>query len=31
MAKLESELKQAVGLSGRVKMTIAEMIMGKEA
>ena len=27
MAQLESELKQAVGLSGRVKMTIAEMII----
>ena len=27
MAKLESDLKQAVGLSGRVKMTIAEMII----
>ena len=27
MAKLESELKQAVDLSGRVKMTIAEMIV----
>jgi Fe-S-cluster containining protein len=29
MAKLESELKQAVGLSGRVKMTIAEMIIAR--
>jgi Fe-S-cluster containining protein len=29
MAKLESELKQAVGLSGRVKMTIAEMIVSR--
>jgi hypothetical protein len=29
MAKLESELKQAVGLSGRVKMTIAEMISAR--
>ena len=27
MARLESELKQAVDLSGRVKMTIAEMIV----
>ena len=27
MAELESELKQAVGLSGRVKMTIAEIII----
>ena len=27
MAKLESELKQAVDLSGRIKMTIAEMII----
>jgi Fe-S-cluster containining protein len=27
MAKLENELKQAVGLSGRIKMTIAEMIV----
>ena len=30
MAKLESELKQAVDLSGRIKMTIAEMIAGIE-
>lgn len=30
MAKLERELRQAVGLSGRIKMTIAEMIAGKE-
>ena len=29
MARLESELKQAVGLSGRVKMTIAEMIIAR--
>jgi Fe-S-cluster containining protein len=29
MAKLESELKQAVGLSGRVKMTIAEMMVSR--
>ncbi len=29
MAKLENELKQAVGLSGRVKMTIAEMIIAR--
>ena len=29
MAKLESELKAAVGLSGRVKMTIAEMIIAR--
>jgi len=29
MAKLESELKQAVGLSGRIKMTIAEMIVSR--
>jgi hypothetical protein len=29
MAKLESELKQAIGLSGRVKMTIAEMIVSR--
>ena len=27
MAKLESEFKQAVGLSGKIKMTIAEMII----
>jgi Fe-S-cluster containining protein len=27
MAKLEGELKQATGLSGRIKMTIAEMII----
>ena len=27
MAKLESELKQAAGLSGKIKMTIAEMII----
>jgi len=27
MAKVEGEFKQAVGLSGRIKMTIAEMIM----
>lgn len=27
MAKLESELKQSAGLSGRIKMTIAEMII----
>lgn len=30
MAKLERQLRQAVGLSGRIKMTIAEMIAGKE-
>jgi Fe-S-cluster containining protein len=29
MAKLENELKQAVGLSGRIKMTIAEMIIAR--
>jgi hypothetical protein len=29
MAKLENELKQAVGLSGRIKMTIAEMIVSR--
>jgi len=29
MAKLESELKQTVGLSGRIKMTIAEMIIAR--
>ena len=29
MAKLEGEFKQAVGLSGRVKMTIAEMIIAR--
>jgi len=29
MAKLESELKQTVGLSGRIKMTIAEMIVSR--
>ena len=29
MAKLESELKQAVGLTGKIKMTIAEMIVGR--
>jgi len=27
MAKLESELKLAIGLSGKIKMTIAEMIL----
>ena len=27
MAKLESEFKQAVGLEGRIKMTVAEMIL----
>jgi hypothetical protein len=27
MAKVEGEFKQAVGLSDRIKMTIAEMIM----
>jgi hypothetical protein len=30
MAKLESELKQAVGLSGKIKMTIAEIIASRE-
>ena len=30
MAKVEGEFKQAVGLSDRIKMTIAEMIVGKE-
>jgi Fe-S-cluster containining protein len=29
MAKLESELKQALGLTSKIKLTIAEMIMGK--
>lgn len=29
MAKLESELKQAVGLTGKIKLTIAEMIVGR--
>jgi hypothetical protein len=27
MAKVEGEFKQAIGLSDRIKMTIAEMIM----
>jgi hypothetical protein len=27
MAKLENEFKQAAGLDGRIKMTIAEMIV----
>ena len=29
MAKLENELKQAVGLPGRIKMTIAEMLIAE--
>jgi hypothetical protein len=27
MARLENEFKQAAGLTGRIKMTIAEMVM----
>lgn len=30
MARLENELKQAIGLDGRIKMTIAEMIAGED-
>ena len=29
MAKLEGELKQAIGLTGKIKLTIAEMFVGR--
>ena len=30
MAELESEFKQTIGLTGRIKLTIAEMILRME-